>query len=171
MPWGWVACPLDGLSPGDSLGCLPRPMSPPLSYHPPGSEMVLPDRKGLTQQNKQTNIRPIHAMQLHGVSGRTLPSVPRSEADHPGHVQLHCPVAGRATPSAALAARFRAQLSYLATPVGGEGENQQQSDEPMESVSRANQRPSARRRELELFISFPVFAGPPVTSTVPYSRS
>ena len=52
VPWGWVACPLDGLSPGDSLGCLPRPMSPPNSYHPSGSEMVLSDRKGLTQQNK-----------------------------------------------------------------------------------------------------------------------
>ena len=85
--------------------------------------------------------------------------------------ELHCPVPGRATPSPALAARFRAQLSYLARPVGGEGENQQQSDEPMESVSRANQRPSARRRELELSISFPVFAGPPVTSIVPCSPS
>ena len=36
----------------------------------------------------------------------------------------------------------------------------------MESVSHANQRPSARRRELELFIFFPVFTGPPVTSNV-----
>ena len=30
--------------------------------------------------NDSDTIRPIHAMQLHGVSGRTLPSVPRSEA-------------------------------------------------------------------------------------------
>ena len=112
-------------------------------------------------------------LRVRGASGHTLQSVPRSVADHPrpSTCAAPCPTAGWATPTPSSSGyhplngftdakrrldggrQLRTQLSYLATPSrGGEGGattvNSLNSDEPMESVSRANQRCSARRREL-----------------------